>query len=423
MNPPRQRIAIIGTGISGLGAAALLHPYHDITVYEKEAYAGGHSRTVEVETPEGRVPVDTGFIVFNHRTYPLLTKLFAYYDVPTTESCMSFGARIGDGWLEYGTENLSSLFAQKRNLLRPSFWRMIVDILRFNRHALRYLDASPSVTLGECMDALGMGAWFRSHFMLAMGGAIWSTPPEEMLKFPARSFVRFFHNHGLLAVSNHPQWHTVAGGSREYVSRLIAPFADRLRLGCGVVRITRTAEGVTLLDEHGTSEHYDAVVLACHADQALRLIAEPTAEERAVLGAFRYQPNRAVLHSDTSFMPKRRKAWASWVYLSEADSKASPAISLTYWMNHLQPLSTSQPLLVTLNPGRDPDPALVYNEHWFDHPLFDEAAIVNQQKLKLIQGRDRLWFCGAYQRYGFHEDGLGSAVAVARQMGIDPPWK
>lgn len=422
MTQTRQRIAIIGTGISGLGAAALLHPHHDITVYEKNGYAGGHSRTVIAQTPDGPVPVDTGFIVFNHQTYPLLTKLFAHYDVPTVKSCMSFGVRIGQGWLEYGTEDLSTLFAQKRNLLRPAFWRMIADTLRFHRQALRYLDAPPTVTIAECLEALGMGTWFRSYFLLAMGGAIWSTPLEEMLKFPASTFVRFFHNHGLLAVSNHPQWYTVAGGSREYVSRLSAPFASRLRLNCGVTRITRSPNGVIIRDEKGKEEIYDAAVLACHADQALRMIEEPTPKEHAVLSAFRYQPNRAVLHSDTSFMPARRKAWSSWVYLSEMRQDNVPAVSLTYWMNNLQPLATQQPLLVTLNPGREPDPALVHDDHWFDHPLFDEAAIVNQSRLDQIQGQDRLWFCGAYQRYGFHEDGLGSAVAIARAMGIDAPW-
>jgi predicted NAD/FAD-binding protein len=423
MSDTRKTIAIIGSGISGLGAAYLLAPHYAITVYEKNAYAGGHSRTLEVATPDGTVAVDTGFIVFNYRNYPLLTGLFEHLNVPVAKSDMSFGASINGGWLEYGTQHLSNLFAQKRNLLRPEFWRMIVDILRFNRQARRYLASDPAVTLGECLDALGMGAWFREYFLLAMGGAIWSTPLEHMLKFPAATFVRFFENHGLLTVNDQPQWYTVTGGSREYVKRLTAPFQQNIRLGCGGAKIIREAESVTVMDTQGGSARYDAVVFACHADEALAMIDRPTDAERRILSAFTYQPNRAVLHSDTRFMPKRKGAWASWVYLCESAHDAKPCVSLTYWMNRLQPLPTRHPILVTLNPGMEPDRALVHNDHQFTHPVFNEAAIRAQAEMATIQGKDRFWFAGAYQRYGFHEDGLGSAVAVARQMGIEPPWK
>lgn len=419
---PKKKIAVIGTGISGLGAASLLYPRHDITIYEKNDYIGGHSRTIEVRTKDGTIPVDTGFIVFNKRNYPYLTRLFDHLKVPYVESDMSFGASIDNGWLEYGTQKLGNMFAQKRNLLRPAFWGMVADILKFNKSAAAYLAKDPSFTLGDCLDDLGMRPWFRHYFLLAMGGAIWSTPLEEMLKFPASTFIRFFENHGLLTVNDHPQWYTVQGGSREYVRRLIEPFKDRIHLNRGAVKVWRNANDVHVEDTQGRRDTYDDVIFACHADQALAIIADANTEEQKILSAFRYQPNRAVLHSDTSFMPRRRKAWASWVYLSEGRADDKPNVSLSYWMNNLQPLQTDLPLIVTLNPGREPDPKLVYNDYMFEHPVFDAPAISNQNKIDFIQGQNRLWFCGAYQRYGFHEDGLGSAVKMAKRMGIEPPW-
>ena len=423
MTDKRKHIAIIGTGISGLSAAYMLHPHHAITVYEKNAYLGGHSRTLDVATPEGMIAVDTGFIVFNYRNYPLLTGLFHHLGVPVVKSDMSFGASINHGWLEYGTQHLSNLFAQRCNLFRPDFWRMISDILRFNKQAKAFLTSDPSISLGECLERLKMGDWFREYYLLAMGGAIWSTPLCDMLHFPAASFIRFFENHGLLTVNDQPQWYTVQGGSREYVKRLSAPFQDRIQLHAPVAKVIREAQGVRVIDAQGNHATYDEVVFACHADQALAMIDSPLSEENRILSAFHYQPNRAVLHSDVSFMPKRKKAWASWVYLSEGTHDTRPQVSLSYWMNKLQPLATRQPIIVTLNPGREPDPALVHNDHWFEHPLFDEAAIRAQSEIQTIQGKDRLWFCGAYQRYGFHEDGIGSAVAMAQAMGIEKSWK
>lgn len=418
----RKKIAIVGTGISGLAAASLLHPHHDITVFEQNDYIGGHSRTVTVNTKDGVIPVDTGFIVFNKRNYPLLTRLFAHLGVPVAKSSMSFGVSVNKGWLEYSTQNPSTLFAQKRNLFRPSFWRMITDILTFNRTAQHYLSKDPSYTMADCLRDTKLGSWFRDYFLLAMGGAIWSTPVSEMLNFPARSFIRFFDNHGLLSVNDHPQWYTVIGGSREYVKRLIHPFESRIHCQRGVTGIHREGGQVWVEDVHGKTEAFDEVVLACHADQALTLLKDTNMKEGEILSGFQYQPNRAVLHSDTSFMPRVRKTWASWIYLSEERKDNSPAVSLTYWMNNLQPLQTDQPLLVTLNPGHEPDPKLVYNDYWFDHPVFDTQAIINQDRIKEIQGQNGLWFCGAYQRYGFHEDGLDSAVAMAELMGISPVW-
>ncbi|MDP9126728.1 MAG: FAD-dependent oxidoreductase [Pseudomonadota bacterium] len=422
MDQSRRKIAIIGTGISGLAMGSLLHPHHDLTVYEKNDYIGGHSRTLEVETREGPIPVDTGFIVFNKRNYPLLTRLFEHLEVPIAQSDMSFGVSIDNGWLEYGTQKLSNVVAQKRNLLRPAFWGMVMDLLKFNKGAAAYLAKDPSYSLAQCLEDLKLGAWFQQYFLLAMGGAIWSTPVAEMLKFPASTLIRFFDNHGLLTLGDHPQWYTVRGGSREYVRRLTAPFASHIHLKRGVERVWRQGNAVVVEDSQGQKEAFDDVIFASHADQVLAMLADAGADEHRILSSFRYQPNRAVLHSDTSFMPKCRQAWASWVYLAEGRSDKNPRVSLSYWMNNLQPLLTEQPLLVTLNPGREPDPGLVYNDYMFEHPVFDAAAIGRQKEIDTIQGQNRLWFCGAYQRYGFHEDGLGSAVQLAGRFGIEPPW-
>lgn len=335
---------------------------------------------------------------------------------------MSFGASINNGWLEYGTQKLGNMFAQRKNLFSIHFWGMIADIIKFNSQAKSYLLKDTSFTLGDCLDDLGARPWFKRYFLLAMGGAIWSTPVDEMLKFPACTFIRFFENHGLLTINDHPQWYTVKGGSREYIQRLIRPFKDRIYLNRGAQKVWHNENSVIIEDSHGDKTSYDDVIFACHADQALEMIADPSTDEKRILSAFSYQPNRAVLHSDTSFMPKQKKAWASWVYLSESKTDNNNCVSLSYWMNNLQPLATKQPLIVTLNPGREPDPKLVYDDYTFEHPVFDEMAIKNQIKIGGIQGQRRLWFCGAYQKYGFHEDGLASAVKVAEAMGISPPW-
>jgi uncharacterized protein len=418
----RQNIAIIGSGISGLGAAYLLAHHHEIKVYEKNDYIGGHSRTVDVMTPEGVVPVDTGFIVFNDRNYPLLSSLFSYLNVPVEKSDMSFGASIKNGWLEYGTLGLQNVVVQKSNLLKPRFYGMIRDILKFNSKALHYLECDTSLTLGQCLDELKMGDWFRDYYLLAMGGAIWSTPISEMLAFPARTFIRFFYNHGLLSINDQPQWYTIKGGSREYIKRLTAKFSDCIMSNCGVQKVVRSQNHVTIYDSKGNKLNYDAVIFACHADQALKLIENPTDNERTVLSNFRYQSNRMMLHRDISFMPKRKGAWASWVYLSEDVKDINSKVSLSYWMNNLQPLKTNIPIIATLNPSREPQKDSIYDEYWFDHPVFDKYAIKAQNQIADIQGKDRFWFCGAYQRYGFHEDGLLSAVNIAEKMEVRPSW-
>lgn len=422
MNQTRKKIAIIGTGISGLGIAYLLAPHHDITVFEKNAYIGGHSRTIDVTTSDKTVPVDTGFIVFNYRNYPHLSALFKHLSVPVAKSKMSFGVSIDNGFLEYGTEHLSDLFAQKRNLFRPAYIKMLKDILKFNRSALKFAEENPNASMQQCLTELGLGEWFKKYYLLAMGGAIWSTPLEEMLRFPAATMIQFFHNHGLLTVSDQPQWYTVEGGSREYIKKLTASFKENIRCNSQITSVKRTTHGIDILFENGDIESFDEVVFACHSDQALRLLDNPTDNEKQILGNIHYQPNTVYVHHDISFMPKRKKAWSSWVYLSENRSQANKQLCLTYWMNNLQPINSASPVLVTLNPLNPPHPNLTYDIHEFDHPKFDQSAINAQKRMNEIQGTDKIWYCGAWQRYGFHEDGLLSAVNAAKKMGITPPW-
>jgi len=415
-----MRIAVIGTGVSGLGAAYLLHQHHDLVIYEKNDYLGGHSRTIDVPVKEGVLAVDTGFIVFNDWNYPNLLGLFDEIRVPYQKSDMSFGVSIDDGWLEYSS---GGLFAQRKNILRPQYWRMLFDVFKFNKQALAYIEKDPSITLGNCLEQLKMGSWFKRYYILAMGAAIWSCPVETIMQFPAQTFLRFFKNHGLLSINKRPQWYTVTGGSREYIKRLTAPFADCITLGNGAARVTQLGDQYVVIDVKGGKREFDHVIFACHADQALALLEKPTVDEQSVLSSFDYQRNHIVVHSDASYMPQHKQCWASWVYLSEQQQDNNQDISLSYWMNNLQSLKTETPVIITLNPTRRPKESLIINEHNFSHPIFDYKAIVAQDKMKSIQGQRNLWFCGAYQRYGFHEDGLLSAVNVVKRLGGTIPWE
>jgi predicted NAD/FAD-binding protein len=414
-----MKIAIIGTGISGLGAAYLLAPHHDITVYEKNAYLGGHSRTINVSAGGKSFPIDTGFIVFNNWNYPSLLGLFKALDVPYQNSNMSFGVSVDDGWLEYASGHLLA----GRNITRAAYWGMLKDILHFNRKALAYIEKDSNITLGQCLNDLGMGAWFRRYYLLAMGAAIWSCPIDTIMQFPAKTFLQFFKNHGLLSVNNRPQWYTVTGGSREYVKRLTESFRDKIRLNCGIQTVSHKDDRMHIVDSQGSVEIYDQVIFACHADEALKMIDNPNEEEKSIIGSFSYQDNQILVHSDTSFMPNDKKCWSSWVYLSEGREDKKDTVSLSYWMNNLQNLETDIPVLVTLNPGRRPQEDLIFDEHIFSHPIFDVKAIKAQQNIHRVQGKRSMWFCGAYQRYGFHEDGLLSAVNVVKSLGVDIPWE
>lgn len=416
------KIAIVGGGISGLGAAYLLHPRHDIVVYESDTRIGGHSRTVTVRYRDRSIPVDTGFIVFNKRNYPNLTGLFRHLGVPVQPSTMGFAATILDGWLEWGSQRLTSIFAQRRNIVRPAFYRFIRDVMRFNALALATAEASPGLTLAGLIDRLKLGRWFQDYYILPMGGAIWSCAPSRILSFPALTFTRFFANHGLLTVRGQPQWYTVTGGSQEYVGRLTQSFAHKIRTGCGATRIVRKDGRIDITDTQGGTETYDHVILACHADVAKELLADQTAEEAAFLGSFRFQDNRAVLHRDRAVMPKREAAWASWVYRADGIDDEH-AITVSYWMNSLQGIDRRYPLFVTLNPTMQIAPERIFDEYSFRHPIFDARAIDAQSRIDTIQGQRNTWFCGAYLRHGFHEDGLASAVNVATRLGAHAPWE
>lgn len=409
-----MKIAIVGAGIAGNVAARELCREHDVTVFEAGKHVGGHSHTHEVEVEGCPVSVDTGFIVFNRRTYPLFDALLGELGVASQESSMSFSVRCDASGLEYNGTNLDGLFAQRRNLLRPSFLGMVADILRFNREAPRLLDRPGGErALGEVLSEGRYGAAFRENYLLPMGAAIWSTDPARMLSFPARFFIRFLHNHGMLSVNDRPVWRTVTGGSARYVERLVAPFRDRVHLRRPIESVTRVPGGVLVRPRDEPQIRFDAVFLACHSDQALRLLADPTPAERSVLGAIGYSVNEAVLHTDERLMPRSRRAWAAWNYHRPRDPGAP--LALTYNMNILQRLETPRPLMVTLNRGRDIEPARVLRRITYHHPLFTPAAVAAQSRQAELD-RGRTFFCGAYWRYGFHEDGVWSAMEAVRHF-------
>lgn len=409
-----KRIAVIGAGISGMGAAHMLAGQHHVTLIESGAQLGGHARTV-MAGKNGDQPVDTGFIVFNYANYPHMAKLFAELDVPVVKSNMSFGASIDGGRFEYALTSLNAIFAQRRNLVNPKFLGMIRDILKFNKHALE-IAQDHSLTTAQFLEKLGTGDYFRDYYLLPLSGAIWSTPTEKIMDFPAHAMINFFENHALLNVTGQHQWFTVQGGSRQYVDRLEASMRAK-----GVeVRVNASAEGVRRLpggvevklwgDEW---ERFDEVIFATHSDDTLKLLSDPTRQESAALSAIEYQPNDIILHADTSIMPKRRATWASWVYTEDKGS-VSDRIDLTYWMNSLQPIPMDDLHFVTLNTKRTIRQELIYDQVTLRHPVYDLEALAAQKAITAFNGADNTWFCGAWMRHGFHEDGLASAVEVVR---------
>ncbi|MBZ0128304.1 MAG: FAD-dependent oxidoreductase [Rhodobacteraceae bacterium] len=411
-----QRIAIIGGGISGLASAYLLAPQHAVTVFEAAPTLGGHARTV-MAGRNGDQPVDTGFIVFNYANYPHLTRMFQDLDVPVAKSDMSFGASINSGQIEYGLHDLNALTAQRLNLLRPGFARMLRDILRFNKRAEALADNDTS-TIGALMDDLKLGDWFQRFYLLPLCGAIWSTPPTEIRSFPARALVQFFRNHALLSHTGQHQWWTVDGGSIEYVRRLEHHLRGRgvaIRKNTPVHGVVRSGRQSIVHTNAGPNEPFDQVIFACHSDQALRLLAQPTPQETAALSAIRFQDNQMILHRDTGQMPKRRAVWSSWVYKADT-TRPETAIGVTYWMNRLQNIPAQDPLFVSLNPADKVPDHLIYDHKVFRHPVFDAAALTAQKRLSEMQGQNNTWFAGAYTRHGFHEDGFASAVRIARLM-------
>jgi uncharacterized protein len=421
----RPRVAVVGSGISGLVAAERLSTLADVTLFEADRRCGGHAHTVDLTLHGQTFGVDTGFLVFNTRTYPGLIALFERLGVPTAPSDMSFSVQLPADNLEWSGSSLGTVFGQRRNLLRPRFLHMLTELLRFNRLATELVhqpdgSAVLNETAGNFLDRHRFSPAFRNWYLLPMVACIWSCPAEQMLRFPMATLVRFCHNHGLLQVNDRPPWMTVHGGSRIYVHRLLKRIGA-LRTGTPVLGVRRVppssgTAGVWLRTEHG-AERFDDVVLACHTDQALALLEDASPRERALLGAIRYQRSRAVLHTDTALLPRRRRVWAAWNCERATDARHErEGVCLHYLINRLQPLPTDQPVIVSMNPLRAPAPPSVHGEFEYSHPVFDVAAIDAQQRLPAIQGVSHVWFCGAWTRYGFHEDGLQSGAAVAEAL-------
>ncbi|MDM7456331.1 MAG: FAD-dependent oxidoreductase [Tepidimonas sp.] len=420
-----MKVAIVGSGISGLAVAHRLCGRAHVALFEANDYFGGHTHTVDITLPDaqGRPVthgVDTGFLVFNERTYPNLIALLAELGVPTAPSDMSFSVQVPASAhgpaLEWGGASLTTVFAQRRNWMRPHFWKMLADLLRFNRLCTRLAEqgqeADLQQPLGEFLQAHDFGTAFRDWYFLPMIGCIWSCPTDQMLRFPVATMIRFCHNHGLLQVNDRPQWYTVAGGARQYVERIVARIPDARR-STPVRRIERDVAGATVFTDAG-AERFDEVVIATHSDQALALLAHPSAQERAVLGAIRYQPNRAVLHTDTAVLPQRRAVWSAWNYERAPDTqRESSRVCLHYWLNVLQPLPFAQPVVESLNPVRPIAADCILAEFEYHHPVFDGPAIAAQRAVPHLQGQWHTWYCGAWTGYGFHEDGLKAGLAVA----------
>lgn len=423
-HPHPKRIAVIGAGITGLSAAWLLGQAHDVVLIEAEPRLGGHANTVLVPGDDGgETPVDTGFIVYNERTYPNFVALLDHLGVATQPTEMSFAVSLDGGRLEYSGTGLAGLFAQPGNLANPRFWAMLRGLVRFYRDATRDARAgsAAAMTLGEYLAAGGYGAAFRDDHLLPMAAAIWSAPCSEILSYPAQAFLRFHHNHGLLQLTDRPLWRTVTGGSAVYVERLRSRFRGSVRLGTPARQVRRSPNEVLVAGD-GWSERFDQVVFATHADRTLALLADPDPLEASALGAFRYSRNRAVLHGDEALMPRRRRAWASWNHLGER-ARPDAACAVTYWMNLLQDLPRQRPFFVTLNPPETLRAETILREEVYEHPIFDRAALAAQEHLWTLQGARRSWFCGAYFGSGFHEDGLQSGLAVAEALGdVRRPW-
>ena len=421
-----MKIAVVGSGISGLGAALALSETAEVQLFERDDRIGGHANTVDVAFDGGVQPVDTGFIVYNHRNYPNLTGLFEHLEVPTKWSDMSFGFSLGDGDCEYACDNLDKIFAQRWRVFDPRFVGVVREILRFTRVAPRDMASGrlDGISLGDWLETRRFSRWFRERFLLPMGGAIWSTSTREMLAFPAVNFVNFFCNHDLMTGLDPAQrWRTVDGGSREYIRRVHAALGPRVQMGCAVASVETGPGQPVLVFEDGHREAFDQVVLACHGPQARGLLARPDDEQANLLSTFRTSRNRAVLHSDPALMPRRRRVWSSWNFLSDgAEADATRPAQVTYWMNRLQGIAPDRELFVSLNPQREPDPAQVHAEFSYAHPLYDGASFRAQRDMDRIQGRNGVWYAGAWLGYGFHEDGLRSGLRVAAALGADPAW-
>ncbi|MDO3379787.1 NAD(P)/FAD-dependent oxidoreductase [Geoalkalibacter halelectricus] len=418
----KQQIAVIGGGVAGIVAAYLLQQQHEVSLFEKNDYLGGHTHTIEItEGPDAGLAVDTGFIVLNDATYPLFQRFLARLGVATRAADMSFGFQCKQSGLVYAGNDLNGLFAQRRNLIRPSFWGFLFEIARFCRKAQRDLagNSVPQVTLGAYLQQGRFSPYMVENYLLPMAAAIWSTPTLQAADFPAEAFLRFFNNHGLLSLRNRPQWRTVVGGSFSYVKAFQRDFRGKIALRSAVTSVTREAEAVVVRFADGRSQKFDQVVMACHADQTLRLLGDPSADERRLLAPWRYQLNHTVLHTDIGLLPERKAAWSAWNFTRETDTDDRREVFVTYSMNRLQGLSTHKHYCVTLNHRGAFAPETLIDTFEYEHPQYSFASLSTQAELPQLNGRRNSWFCGSYFGYGFHEDAVRSAVEVARGFGID----
>ena len=413
-----MKIAVIGTGISGMLAARLLTTDHEVHVFEANDYLGGHTNTIEVEAFGRSYLLDTGFMVFNHRTYPNFIRMLRMLGIPEQDSDMSFSVRCLRTGLEYQGSSMGGLFAQRRNLVRPAFYRMLLDVIRFNRKARELVEQEEdTVSLGDFLDRHRFSKYFTDHYLVPMGASIWSARPRDFREFPARFIVRFFDNHGLLTVRDHPQWKTIPGGAINYAQALMQPLAGHIRLSCPVMSVRRDKQYVLVATPMDPAEQFDAVVMAAHADQTLKMLADASEAEREILGAFPYQENEAIVHTDPSLLPQRRRAWASWNCC--IPKEADRPVVLTYNLNRLQRHESPEPILLTLNRAEAIDPAKILRRITYHHPVFTAAAPSAQKRYAEINGKRNTYFCGAYWGYGFHEDGVNSALAVGSCFGKD----
>lgn len=420
-----QRVAVIGAGISGLTSAWLLSTKYKVSLYERNDWHGGHAHTVDASDPgaDQTQSIDTGFVVYNEKNYPNLIALFDYLGVPTQPTDMSFAVSLNQGELEYSGSGFNGLFAQRRNLISPSHWRLLLDIVAFNKDAKTFLEqpTQTPLTLGEFLTEHQHSRNLQQHYLLPMGAAIWSCPVETMLNFPAHSFLKFCDNHGLLDLKNRPKWRTVTGGSKQYVNKILKEIEGNVEFYQAANSVTRDAKQV-VIESAEKQASYDAVVFACHADEALSLLEQPSQNEQEILGCFKYEENETWLHTDERLMPESKRVWSCWNYLANWSEQNTPVMSATYWANRLHRLQCDTNFFISLNPPVAPEADKVIARFNYSHPIFDQQAVAAQQQLNQVQGENMAWFCGSYAGYGFHEDGLTSAINTCGLLDVRPPW-
>ena len=414
-----MKIAIIGAGVSGMTLAYILRDHHDITLYEKNSYIGGHARTIKLYDKGRDISIDTGFMVFNENNYPNLIKLFKKLGVGFVNSDMSFGVSINEGWLEYSS---NSWFKKIKNYFKPAYWLMLYEIIKFNKIAYKSVNIDENLRVCDFLDNIKVSSWFKNYYLLPMAASIWSSPLQKVLEMPANTLITFFRNHGLLSNYKRPTWRTVSGGSKEYIKKLTSSFKDNIKANTCIKNVTLEKSDITVIDDQGNREIFDHVVFACHGNEVMELLNNQEEKLKNVFKSFKYQKNKIIVHTDVNFMPLDKKCWASWNYIADVMVNQNSAVSVSYWINNLQNITYEVPIFITLNPSRRPKETDIIDEHIFSHPIMDIDSINAQKEIKTIQGQSNLWYCGAYLGYGFHEDGLVSAIKIAKAFGVNTKW-